>query len=115
MVFNKIGLFSSYSLFKNMIYPSDEAPCYGLRGFVGLAGHGKTYSAIKELLYYKNKYPDIAVISNIDINGIDVIELKSLDDLVKDYPNGAIVLIDELPTLFSSRAWKNFPRNYLEN
>ena len=109
----KLVVYLPIAFFKNLIYPSVEAPCYGLRGYVGLAGHGKTYSAIRELLYLKQKYPDIAVISNIDIEGIDVIELKSLDDLIKPYPNGAVVLIDELPTLFSSRAWKNFPPELL--
>lgn len=110
----KLVFYIPVAFVKNLIYPSNEAPCYGLRGYVGLAGHGKTYSAVRELLYYKEKYPDIAVISNINIEGIDdLIELKTLDDLVRFYPNGAIVLIDELPTLFSSRAWKNFPPELL--
>ncbi len=109
----KLVCYIPVAFIKNLFYPSVEAPCYGMRGYVGLAGHGKTYSAVREVLYLKQKHPELAVISNIDIEGVDVIELKSLDDLVKDYPQGAVVLIDELPTLFSSRAWKNFPPELL--
>lgn len=86
---------------------------YGLQGYVGTAGQGKTYSAVQEVLrLYKAYKGNIYIVSNLEIkyNGIKISnDLKYTSQLLQDYDKPCLVLIDELPSIFNARNWKDFP------
>lgn len=87
---------------------------YGLYGFVGLAGHGKTYSAVRMVHKLKEKFPDAGIISNIQITdkyGKNIVDKELVDyrQLLLPYQRNMIVLIDEIPSLFQARSWAEFP------
>lgn len=86
---------------------------YGLRGYVGTAGQGKTYNAVKEVLrLYQSYKGNIFVLSNLEIffKGKKIShDLKYTSQLLQEYDLPCIVLIDELPSIFNARNWKDFP------
>lgn len=86
-----------------------EISLYGIYGFFGLAGQGKTIAMSKELLDLREKYGDsIYIMTNYCFEGEDF-TFNSWKDLLKPYDKPLAIGWDELPNLFNSRDFKNFP------
>lgn len=80
---------------------------YGIDVFIGIFGKGKTLSAVHKALKLKARYPYIDLYSNIKLNGVEYIPLKSHMQIINS-SNDAVFIIDEASTLFNSRQWKDF-------
>lgn len=83
---------------------------YGLHLFCGEQGSGKTTAAVELIQRWKKRYPNMKVITNMDMKGEDK-KLTHWRDIL-DYNNdiyGVAVVIDEIQTWFSSNESKNFP------
>ena len=82
---------------------------YGIYGFFGLPGHGKTISMSYELLSLRQRYGnDIYIFTNY---GFDY-EDKPFDNwrmLLDEYDKPAVFAWDEVQNEFNSRDFKNFP------
>lgn len=88
-------------------HPRPAVP-FGILGFIGLPGSGKTLSMV-ELLDRTNSLYDVEVkiFTNFGYcrqSGA----INNIQDII-DTPANSIIAIDELQTLFSSRNWKDFP------
>ena len=83
----------------------------GIWIFCGAQGSGKTLSAIDCLFRMKKMYPRALVVSNLDIKGIDYIEFKDYQQLIKmdNGTDGIIFFIDEIHVLWNSLESKNIP------
>lgn len=82
---------------------------YGIYGFFGLPGHGKTISMTYELMQLRKKYKDsVYIFTNYGFLEED----KPFDNwrmLLKEYDKPAIFAWDEVQNEFNSRDFKNFP------
>lgn len=76
----------------------------GILVFSGRQGNGKTLTACKYIKAILKDYPKCIVVSNIDINGVDVIRYTGLADLLKidNGDNGIILFFDEISNQFNS-------------
>ena len=82
---------------------------YGIYGFFGLPGKGKTMCMSKYLDDMRKKYGDkIYIMTNYYYNKQDFI-FKSWRDLLKEYDKPLIVAWDEVQNEFNSRDFKSFP------
>lgn len=83
----------------------------GIWIFCGPQGSGKTLSAIDCLFKMKKMYPRALVVSNLDIKGIEYIEFKDYQQLIKmdNGTDGIIFFIDEIHVLWNSLESKNIP------
>lgn len=82
---------------------------YGIYGFFGLAGKGKTIAMTHYLEEKRKEYGDkIYIATNYFYEGQDF-PLNSWKDLLKDYDKPLLVAYDELPNEFNSREFKSFP------
>lgn len=82
---------------------------YGIYGFFGLPGKGKTMCMSKYLNDMREKYGnDIYIMTNYFYNGQDF-PFTSWKDLLKDYDKPLIVAWDEIQNEFNSRDFQNFP------
>lgn len=83
----------------------------GILLFSGGQGAGKTLSAVRYVRRLSLAYPRAIIVSNITLNfpDRDIIPYTSFDDLcsMDNGYYGIIVLIDELPVLFSSLESRN--------
>lgn len=92
---------------KDLLFPPKRVP-YGCIMYTGEVGSGKTLSAIDRLESTKKLYNvPVHIFTNIGYVNQDG-EIKSIQDIL-DAPSNSIFLIDEAPTLFNSRNWKDFP------
>lgn len=83
---------------------------YGLHLFCGEQGSGKTTAVVELVKRWKQRYPQMKVMTNMDLKGEDKKLIHWRDIL--DYNNdiyGTAVVIDEIQTWFSSLESKNFP------
>lgn len=83
---------------------------YGLHLFCGEQGSGKTTAVVELIQRWRQRYPQMKVITNMDMKGEDKKLIHWRDIL--DYNNdifGTAVVIDEIQTWFSSLESKNFP------
>lgn len=81
---------------------------YGCIMFTGEVGSGKTLGAIEYVERRKKLFNvPVNVMSNIGYEG-QTGRVESVQDIL-DAPSNTIFIIDEAPTLFNSRNWKNFP------
>ena len=82
---------------------------YGIYGFFGLPGYGKTMAMSWELLELRKKYKDdIYIFTNYGFKQED----KPFDNwrmLLDEYDKPAIFAWDEVQNEFNSRDYKNFP------
>lgn len=82
---------------------------YGIYGFFGLPGYGKTMAMSWELLELRKKYQDdIYIFTNYGFKQED----KPFDNwrmLLDEYDKPAIFAWDEVQNEFNSRDFKNFP------
>lgn len=76
---------------------------YGLSVFFGMQGSGKTTSAVAYVKDLKQKYPNVKIYSNLDIDIMDG-RITDIDDLlnIRNGTDGVIFLIDEISALFES-------------
>lgn len=82
---------------------------YGIYGYFGLPGAGKTMAMSKYLIDMRKKYGDkIYIMTNYCFNDEDFV-FNSWKDLLKDYDKPLIVAWDEVQNEFNSRDFKNFP------
>lgn len=82
---------------------------YGIYGFFGLPGAGKTMAMCKKLAELRNKYGvKIYIMTNFCYNDEDF-AFSGWKDLLKKYDKPLIVAWDEVQNEFNSRDFKNFP------
>lgn len=92
---------------------------YGMFGYVGLAGEGKTYSMVREAIRLYDAWEGkIYILSNVEIrhpktHKIITHELKSTAQLTLSYGMPCLALIDELPSIWNARNWAKFPPEML--
>lgn len=86
-------------------------PYSGLHLFTGSQGAGKTLKMMDVVHNILKEYPDVMVVSNICLHGINYFPYTGLDDFEKydNGINGIIFIIDEIHTLFSSLESANMP------
>lgn len=86
---------------------------YGIYGYFGLPGKGKTMAMCKQLKQYRKRYGDkIYIMTNFCYNDEDF-SFKSWKDLLKDYDKPLVVAWDEVQNEFCSRDFKDFPISLL--
>lgn len=82
---------------------------YGIYGFFGLPGKGKTMAMSQYLREMRKKYGDsIYIMTNYCYNDEDF-SFTGWKDLLKDYDKPLICAWDEVQNEFNSRDFKNFP------
>ncbi len=82
---------------------------YGIYGYFGLPGKGKTIAMSKYLLDLRKKYGDkIYIMTNYGFSDQDF-EFVTWKQLLRDYDKPLIVAWDEIQNEFNSRDFKNFP------
>jgi len=108
----------------------------GTQVYCGRQGSGKTISAVKHVMDIKNKYPKAIIVSNLNLNYLEAIDVKDVD--LSDYPEkmdtaaqylffssiedlsrvltqvnnefyGVVYLIDEIHTYFNALGSLNVP------
>ena len=103
-------MFIYYHIFDKRIYKhynKDKLfPGWGIHLFTGKFGQGKT--SLMTIKAYKlcKKYPQLHILTNIDLANFPVhtkiLPLKTAQDIL-NAPENTLVLIDEIGTLFNSR------------
>lgn len=82
---------------------------YGIYGFFGLPGKGKTIAMCRQLRQYRERYGDkIYIMTNFFYDDEDFI-FTSWKDLLKEYDKPLVVAWDEVQNEFNSRDFKDFP------
>lgn len=96
-----------YNKFKDI--KSRGVHLYGIYGFFGLPGYGKTMAMSKYLTDMRKRYGDkIYIMTNYCYNDEDF-RFTSWKDLLKEYDKPLIVAWDEVQNEFNSRDFKSFP------
>lgn len=86
---------------------------YGIYGFFGLPGQGKTMAMSRYLKNMRKKYGNkIYIMTNYFYKDQDF-AFNSWKDLLKDYDKPLIVAWDEVQNEFNSRDFKSFPISLL--
>lgn len=91
-------------------------PHYGIIGYCGKQGSGKSYSAVKLVEDLLNAYDNICVVSNIPISCdyfYKFTNMKSLINLSANF-DGCICLFDEITNLFNNLDYKNFDTRWFD-
>lgn len=82
---------------------------YGIYGYFGLPGKGKTMAMCNELKRLRKLYGDqIYITTNFGFKGEDF-PLTHWKDLLKKYDKPLVVGYDEIQNEFASRQYKDFP------
>ena len=82
---------------------------FGIEGYFGLMGQGKTLSMTRRLMKLRKKYgSNIIICTNYNFKGQDF-SFNDWHQLLKDYKKPLVVAWDEVQNEFSSRNFKNFP------
>lgn len=86
---------------------------YGIYGYFGLPGKGKTIAMSKRLRDLRKQYGDnIYIMTNYYYDDEDF-HFTSWRDLLKDYDKPLVVAWDEVQNEFNSRDFKDFPISLL--
>lgn len=86
---------------------------YGIYGFFGLPGKGKTMAMSRRLKQLRKQYGDkIYIMTNYFYEDQDF-EFNSWQDLLKEYDKPLVCAWDEVQNEFNSRDFKNFPISLL--
>lgn len=111
----KMILFSPF-LFINMIFrklKDKQLHLWGIYGYFGLCGQGKTISMVKRLNDIRKKYGDkVFITTNFGYKKEDF-EFTDWKILTKKYDKPLIVAWDEVQNEFNSRKFKDFPISLL--
>ncbi len=87
----------------------DKIHLYGIYGFFGLPGQGKTISMTRQLNEYRKKYGDkIYIMTNYNYLDQDF-EFTDWHQLLETYDKPLVVAWDEIQNIFASRNFKDFP------
>lgn len=107
-------LIDLYRYFKNRINKVERKPhLYGIYGFFGLPGKGKTIALTWELERLRRKYGDkIYICTNYYYKGQDF-AFTHWKQLLDVYDKPLVVAWDEVQNEFTSRNFKNFPLELL--
>ena len=98
---------------KDLILNKDKINLYGIYGFFGLPGRGKTMCICYRLKQLRKKYGDrIYIMTNFSYLDEDF-PFTSWKDLLKEYDRPLVVAWDEIQNEFNSRDFKNFPISLL--
>ena len=82
---------------------------YGIIGFFGLPGKGKTMALVHQLETYRKQYGDrIYITTNFNYKNQDF-EFKTWKMLLQPYDKPIVVAWDEVQNEFNSRDFKTFP------
>lgn len=82
---------------------------YGIYGYFGLPGRGKTMCMCYELDRLRKKYGNkIYIMTNFNYTGQDF-EFNTWKQLLQEYDRPLVVAWDEIQNVFNSRDFKNFP------
>ena len=104
----------SIDLYRSIKYKKDKKPhLYGIYGFFGLPGQGKTMGMSWELSNLRKKYgDDIYIFTNYGFKQEDE-SFNNWRMLLKEYDKPAIFAWDEVQNEFNSRDFKKFPTELL--
>lgn len=110
LVYLKCFFLLPYLIFMKIKEEKDRpVHLYGIYGFFGLPGKGKTMAMSKYLNDMREKYGDkIYIMTNYFYKGQDF-PFTSWKDLLKPYDKPLIVAWDEVQNEFNSRDFKSFP------
>lgn len=93
-----------YIYYKNKLF--NEFYGWGLNLYVGRFGQGKTIAMVYDAYKKACKYPQLTIITNLQLNNFPIhtkiLPLKSPQDIL-NAPENTLVLIDEIGTIFNSR------------
>jgi hypothetical protein len=96
-------------LYRSIKNKNKKLHIYGIYGFFGLPGKGKTMAMTQELMQFRKKHGDnIYIFTNYGFLQED----KPFDNwrmLLEEYDRPAIFAWDEVQNEFNSRDFKNFP------
>ena len=101
---------------ENQLKTNDGFPYAGMWIFSGQQGSGKTLLMMHCLKDILLQYPDIMIVSNINIYGVPAIPYQGVEDFEK-YNNGAkgiVFVIDEIHILFNSLESKGMPLSTMQ-
>lgn len=114
IVFLKALLTLPYLIFKKIKdIRSRGVHLYGIYGYFGLPGKGKTMAMCHELKELRRKYgKKIYIMTNFCYKDEDF-AFTSWKDLLKPYNKPIVVAWDEVQNEFNSRDFKNFPISLL--
>lgn len=103
-----------YLLVKNIIDKKKRGiHLYGIYGYFGLPGKGKTICMSRKLKEYRKRYGyNIYIMTNYFYEDQDF-AFTSWKDLLKDYDKPLVVAWDEIQNEFNSRDFQNFPISLL--
>lgn len=110
----KLIVLLPYLVFKSAQDKKDKGVhLYGIYGYFGLPGKGKTMAMCKRLADMRKAYgKDIYIMTNFCYNDEDF-KFTSWKDLLKEYDKPLLVAWDEVQNEFNSRDFKNFPISLL--
>lgn len=90
-------------------FRKDDLRLYGIYGYFGLWGQGKTIGMTKELYDLRSKYKDrVYIFTNYGFKLEDK-PFSNWEMLLDEYDKPAVFAWDEVQNEFSSRDYKNFP------
>lgn len=114
MILAKILFFLPYLIYRKIKDVKEtQLRLYGIYGFFGLPGKGKTMAMCKYLADMREKYGDkIYIMTNFFYKDQDF-QFTTWKDLLKEYDKPLIVAWDEIQNEFNSRDFKNFPISLL--
>lgn len=79
---------------------------WGLHLYVGSFGAGKTCSMVEDAHYKAKKYPQLTIVTNLQLYNFpihtNILPLRTPQDIL-NAPLNTLVLIDEIGTIFNSR------------
>lgn len=106
----KIIVYFPYLVFKMMKDRKDKGiHLYGIYGYFGLPGKGKTMAMCRELERLRELYGDnIYITTNFGYNDEDF-PLDHWKVLLKQYDKPVVCAYDEIQNEFASRLYKDFP------
>lgn len=87
---------------------------WGIHLFTGKFGQGKSSLAVLETFDLCNKYPQLHVLTNLELTNFpswtEILPLKTSEDILRA-PNNTIVLLDEIGSIFNSRDFSSGVRS----
>lgn len=103
-----------YLIYKKIVDNKDKGiHLYGIYGYFGLPGRGKTMAMCNELKKLRKQYgDDIYIMTNFHYTDQDF-EFTSWKDLLKEYDKPLVCAWDELQNEMNSRDFKSFPLSLL--
>lgn len=114
LVFLKVLILLPYLIYKKIIDRKGQGVhLYGIYGYFGLPGKGKTIAMCKRLKELREKYGDsIYIMTNFCYNDEDF-SFTGWKDLLKEYDKPLVCAWDEVQNEFNSRDFKSFPISLL--